>query len=309
MRFLHDAVDSGLDSYYKFRDGYIPMYTLAQHLALEGREERKRAEILYRKVVDDDQQSFELELRGLATVTAPEPHQWIIHPRVKLSVGRLEFFVQVHRGKWRTEGDDRAVHLALLNGRIEVRTYTDRRRKVKYEVIPVNDICNIGGEKSKSKSKSVSSRAANARGLYLIVSADSATTLEYIGRLVRRVCDVPDINCDRPSSNGLYLCQRVDLIPVPASRTHHREEIVEEEPFEIHYEHLVQICLSEALNLRGNQLMFSVRQRYGGNTLPCDDSDSKEKAMKYRKRRWEVLEEDLVELEQRIERIRRGGSS
>ena len=113
--------------------------------------------------------------------------------------------------------------------------------------------------------------AADARGLYLIVNADSAITFEHIDKLVRCIWGVPS----NQTSNGLFLCQAVEMIWVPGGRVHYFEQIVDEAPFELHSKHLVKVHLSQSLNVVGNQQMLAIRSQFNRQTHSSDDPQNR----------------------------------
>ncbi|KIK64657.1 hypothetical protein GYMLUDRAFT_240630 [Collybiopsis luxurians FD-317 M1] len=255
-------------------------------------------------VVEADLAKYADNIRALSLIDIPERSEWILDPRFKMGLGDLEFHVIIHHGKFK-KATDQLVHLDFFFGKLQVRIRPNRKQRGHVEVIHPSDICNVpdGGVKTKA----VPTNPREARGLYLVVSADDVKLFTHIGKLVRHICDALNElgefgnHCD---GSGVYLCQRVDLHPVPGRGLNYEEEIVEEHPFKIHHSHLLSVYQMEHINSTGNRLMYDVRKRFGGLTLPCDEPDGKEKARQTKERVTSVIE-SIHNLEERIYNARK----
>ncbi|KAJ3725523.1 hypothetical protein DFJ43DRAFT_1152824 [Lentinula guzmanii] len=296
LRFLHDHRNTGLDVYYRFKAGYTPTYSKTQRLVIEAHDVKLRADALYNKVVNDDNKRYEDELRALMSVEIPKPHEWILDPRFKVALGDLEFSIMVHSGKF-CSNKDQLVHIGCPLGKLEIRIRPSRRKRGWVEVIPVSDICNMpsGGVRTKA----VPAKPREARGLYLIASSDDVKTHDHVGKLVRRVREARvDESPFAESSESMYLCQRVNLHQVAGRGLNYEEEIIEnEEPFVIHYSHLLSVHQTDRINSEGNKKMYKIRTAYGGLTMLCDEPESTQ-AQK-------DMSNDIAQLQERIRCARR----
>ncbi|KAJ3738472.1 hypothetical protein DFH05DRAFT_1531366 [Lentinula detonsa] len=278
LRFLHDHRNTGLDVYYWFKAGYTPTYSKTQCLVIEAHDVKLRADVLYNKVVNDDNKRFEDEFCALMSVDIPKPHEWILDPRFKVALGDLEFSIMVHSGKF-CSNKDQLVHIGCPLGKLEIRIRPSRRKRGWVEVIPVSDICNMpsGGVRTKA----VLAKPWEARGLYLIASSDDVKTHDHIRKLVRRVREA-----------------RVDESPFAESSEtgrglNYEEEIIKnEEPFVIHYSHLLLVHQTDRINSDGNKKMYKIRTAYGGLTMFCDEPEGTQ-AQK-------DMSNDIAQLEERI---------
>ncbi|KAJ3739864.1 hypothetical protein DFH05DRAFT_1529637 [Lentinula detonsa] len=296
LRFLHDHRNTGLDVYYRFKAGYTPTYSKTQRLVIEAHDVKLRADALYNKVVNDDNKRYEDELRALMSVEIPKPHEWILDPRFKVALGDLEFSIMVHSGKF-CSNKDQLVHIGCPLGKLEICIRPSRRKRGWVEVIPVSDICNMpsGGVRTKA----VPAKPREARGLYLIASSDDVKTHDHVGKLVRRVREARvDESPFAESSESMYLCQRVNLHQVAGRGLNYEEEIIEnEEPFVIHYSHLLSVHQTDRINSEGNKKMYKIRTAYGGLTMLCDEPESTQ-AQK-------DMSNDIAQLQERIRCARR----
>ncbi|KAJ3791461.1 hypothetical protein GGU11DRAFT_761590, partial [Lentinula aff. detonsa] len=96
----------------------------------------------------------------------------------------------------------------------------------------------------------------------------------------------------------MYLCQRVNLHQVAGRGLNYEEEIIEnEEPFVIHYTHLLSVHQTDRINSEGNKKMYKIRTAYGGLTMLCDEPEGTQ-AQK-------DMSSDIAQLEERIRCARR----
>ncbi|KIK52799.1 hypothetical protein GYMLUDRAFT_64056 [Collybiopsis luxurians FD-317 M1] len=278
IQFLHHADPKGLSVDHNFVSDYIPCYSWkditlmyrvkAQQLRKgqesEAREEDLQAHKEWVEAISDFGAPMLLNFGQTdeeTSASSSTPQYWIQNPVWHAALGSLSFYIQIHHGKWKSE-KDQLIYLAINNG-IEVCIRPERKKNA-YEVIPPSDICHIpeGGFWTKQ----VPRHATNTRGLYLIAGGLDS---EHIGHLVRRISDVPGSSGSSMEQDGLYLVQRVQVSQIAAS-TRYEEQLAEDEPFQVHYSHLLQVYTSEEWAKRGNRLVYDIRQKYGGQTLLQD---------------------------------------
>ncbi|KAF5389060.1 hypothetical protein D9757_004926 [Collybiopsis confluens] len=261
LRYLHDAHPSGLTDYYRFKRGFYPCYTESEKSLIQSHDTISRIEDMQQQGLDRQKE----EVRQLITLDLnPASNQWILDPRWKLSLGDLEFYVQIHHGEL-ANGVDHKVYLAFVNSRLEVRTRegaTNTRHR--YKVVPTSDICDVPVGQLRTRDR-VSARGFDARGLYLIAFAEGEDK-KHIGKLVRRITASRDVKN--------YLVQRVRVIS-KAGRQGFEESLLEDEPFRISYTSLLLVHMSRTLNDAGNRLMFNLCEHHGGVTMPTDKTDKK----------------------------------
>ncbi|KAF5386510.1 hypothetical protein D9757_005854 [Collybiopsis confluens] len=210
LQFLHEARNTGLTDYYHFKNKFSPSYSDLEKQAILRFKTLARARELDARVREADILEQQEEVRQLYEISIPPPDRWILDPRWQLSLGKLEFFIQVHAGKWKSS-EDRKVHLVVKDGRIEVRIRlgaTNTRDKA--ETIPHADICNVPADCLRTKK--VSARASHARCLYLVAFPHNSSA-RHVGKLVH---------------------------------------------------------MSQELTKQGNILMYNIRLKYGGQTIPAD---------------------------------------
>ncbi|KIK60679.1 hypothetical protein GYMLUDRAFT_244253 [Collybiopsis luxurians FD-317 M1] len=312
VQFLHHADPKGLSIDHNFVSDYIPCYSRkditlmyrvkAQRLRKgqesEAREEDLQAHKEWVEAISDFGAPMLLDFGQTDEETSAgssTPQYWIQNPVWHAALGSLSFYIQIHHGKWKSE-KDQLIYLAINNG-IEVRIRPERKKNA-YEVIPPSDICDIpeGGFRTKQ----VPRHATNARGLYLIAGGPDS---EHIGHLVRRISDVPGSSGSSMERDGLYLIQRVQVSQIAAS-TRYEEQLAEDEPFQVHYSHLLQVYTSEEWAKRGNRLVYDIRQKYGGQMLLQDKPQGTELLRANRAKKQNL--ESGEQLQERIRKIAMG---
>ncbi|KIK54581.1 hypothetical protein GYMLUDRAFT_249306 [Collybiopsis luxurians FD-317 M1] len=249
----------------------------------------RHANILYDKVVKADAKEYENQVRGLLLLDPPLPEKWILSPMWHLSLHDLEFYIQVHHGPYASK-DNQLVHLALSDGRLQVQMSTKRndKRRSKYVKITAEDIRNI--PPNGVRTKKVSRRAADARGLFLIADASNVKLYHHIGKLIRRVRNIThDDSGNLLAEEGLYFIQRVNLYPIPGRVGYEEEVMVDKVPFAIEWSSLLLVHLSANLNLAGNKKMYKIRTKFGGWMLACDEPDSEQKSQIAKQRKGEIV--------------------
>lgn len=258
LQFLHEARNTGLTDYYHFKNKFSPSYSDLEKQAILRFKTLARARELDARVREADILEQQEEVRQLYEISIPPPDRWILDPRWQLSLGKLEFFIQVHAGKWKSS-EDRKVHLVVKDGRIEVRIRlgaTNTRDKA--ETIPHADICNVPADCLRTKK--VSARASHARCLYLVAFPHNSSA-RHVGKLVRRIRQGEGV--------GVYFVQRVAVTSIPA-RSGFIETLMDKDTFEIPHTSLLQVHMSQELTKQGNILMYNIRLKYGGQTIPAD---------------------------------------
>lgn len=252
----------------------MPVYSQLEEERIERLDAHNRDLSLQERIQVDDLALRQEHFQEIRSVPFPPPDQWILDPRWQASLGKLEFWVLIHHGKW-ASAEDQKVRLAVSNGRIEVRIRLGATStRDKEATVPVTDICDAppGGLRTTK----VKARAYDARGLFLVAFPDEKD-MQHMGKLVRRICPGGGI--------GIYYVQRVSVDPI-AARVGFKESLPDEPPFEIHYSALLLVHMSATLNESGNRLMYDVRTRYGGHT---NASDKPKDSKSSHKRKAEVM--------------------
>ncbi|KAJ3721340.1 hypothetical protein DFJ43DRAFT_1158685 [Lentinula guzmanii] len=184
LRFLHDSPQSGIDSYHSFKHGFVPAYTPVEIEAISQFDAANRDTSLQERIEADDLALRREHVRELATIPIPPPDQWILDPRWQASLGKLEFWIQIHHGTWASTQDQK-VRLELSNGHLEVHIRVGATNtRDRDTVVPVTDICNV--PPNGVRTQKVKARAYDARGLFLVAFPDEGK-MRYMGDLVRRI--------------------------------------------------------------------------------------------------------------------------
>ncbi|KAJ3735323.1 hypothetical protein DFJ43DRAFT_1037205 [Lentinula guzmanii] len=263
LRFLHDSPQSGIDSYHSFKHGFVPTYTPVEIEAILQLDAANRDVSLQERIEADDLALRREHVHELATIPIPPSDQWILDPRWQASLGKLEFWIQIHHGTWASTQDQK-VRLELSNGHLQVRIRLGATNtRDRDTVVPVTDICNV--PPNGVRTQKVKARAYDARGLFLVAFPDEGK-IRYMGNLVRRITG--------GEAAGMYVVQRVSVDPILA-RVGFREFLTNDPPFEIHFSALLLVHMSETLNKVGNKLMYDLRVKYGGHVNQSDKPDGR----------------------------------
>ncbi|KAJ3925407.1 MAG: hypothetical protein NXY57DRAFT_1044124 [Lentinula lateritia] len=255
FRFLDDdpiQKEATRDSYYHFKSGYEPRYTKYETEALqEARLANEKADI-------EAQYKCSAYAELSRAVSYPIPtsaDNWMLDPRLKLSLGFLEFNVIIRRGPYALDPPvDTPVYLAYnIDNELQIYLRTGRKQSDTV-VVPMTDIYEPGALKTQKIPRTI----ARLRGLYMIVDGEEENPMlnDNIGKLVRRITNVPDGSLE---GNDLVVCKVVRVHRLPGRGMNYAEELTREPLLTVPRRYLVEVEESDYMKQKGNSLVAQIR--------------------------------------------------
>ncbi|KAJ4469614.1 hypothetical protein C8R41DRAFT_925053 [Lentinula lateritia] len=255
FRFLDDdsiQKEEKRDSYYHFKSGYQPRYTKYETDVLqEARLANEKADM-----EAQFKRSAHAELsRAVSHPIPTSADNWMLDPRLKLSLGFLEFNVIIRRGPYALDPpEDIPVYLAYnIDNELQIYLRTDRKQSESV-MVPMTDIYEPGAPKTQKIPRTI----ARLRGLYMIADGEEENPIlnENIGKLVRRITYVAD---DSLEGNDLVVCKVVRVYRLPGRGMNYTEELTTEPLLTVPRRYLVEVEESEYMRQKGNSLVAQIR--------------------------------------------------